>query len=156
MHCKFGVTIVNLIIALAFLFAGGFVLFHKLFAISADVKALEVEREAGKWNKMHLAYALENEKLGSFKEIGYVPFGEILKDGEASKSKIFSYSSDLINGRGRFLAINRVTLAQCRRHDGQWFAYINPEQIIGNAVAESPVERCAVLLPNFELLRGEF
>jgi len=154
MYRKSGITIVNVIIALAFLFAAGFVLFHKLFAVSTNVKVLEVEQEASKWNKMHLAYALEYEKLGSFNEIGFVPFGEILKEGEASKSKTFSYSSDLMNGRGRFLAINRINLDRCRKHDGQWFAYINPEQMIGNAVAESPVERCAVLLPNFELLRG--
>jgi len=150
---KFGITLVNLIIAIVFIAIAAFVVFHKLFALSGQVRAMEVEPQAGKWNKMHLAYALEYEKLGSFRDIGYVPHGEVMKEGEASRSSTFSYSSDLINGKGRFLAVNRKTLDACKKYDGQWFAYINPEQMIGNAVAEAPIKRCAVLTPNFELLR---
>ena len=53
------------------------------------------------------------------------------------------------------MAENKVHLDDCKRYDGQWFAYINPEQMIGNAVAEAPISRCAVLTPDYELLREE-
>jgi hypothetical protein len=148
-----GITVVNFVIAVVLITATGFVVFYKLFAISAHVKAAEVNPQAGRWNKMHLTYALETEKLGSFKEIGYIPYGDVAKDGESSQSSYFNYSSDLLNGKGRFLAVNRVRLEACKKYDGQWFAYINPEQMIGNAVAEAPISRCAVLTPDFELLR---
>jgi hypothetical protein len=148
-----GITVVNLVIAIVLLTAFGFVAYYKLFAISSLVRATEVSQQVGKWNKAHLAYALETEKLGSFKDIGFVPTGEATKDGEAGRSSTFNYSSDLINGRGRFLAINRVSLDDCKKYKGQWLAYINPEQLMGNAVAELPIERCAILTPNFELLR---
>jgi len=60
----------------------------------------------------------------------------------------------LTRGKGRFLAINRVSLDKCGKGEGAWFAYGNPEQIVGNAVVEPPVARCAALTPHFELLRG--
>jgi hypothetical protein len=148
-----GITVVNLVIAIVLLTAFGFIAYYKLFAVSSLIKATEVSQQAGKWNKMHLAYALENESLGSFKDIGYVPAGEVTKDGEAGRSPTFNYSSDLINGKGRFLAVNRVSLDDCKKYKGQWLAYINPEQIIGNAVSELPIGKCAILTPNFELLR---
>ncbi|MDR0518168.1 MAG: hypothetical protein LBH25_14115 [Fibromonadaceae bacterium] len=148
-----GITVVNLAVAIVFIFATLFVIFYKIFAVSAHLKAMEVNLQVGRWNKMHLIYALETEKLGSFKDIGFIPQGEVAKDGEASKGPYFNYSSDLLNGKGRFLAVNRVGLDACKKYDGQWFAYINPEQIIGNAVAEAPIKRCAELTPDFELLR---
>jgi hypothetical protein len=150
-----GFTFANMVIAIALITATGFVAFYKLFAVSAQVKAVEVNQQTAKWNKMHLAYALETEKLGAFKDIGFVPYGDVAKDGESSKSSYFNYSSDLLNGKGRFLAVNSVRLDACKKHDGQWFAYINPEQIIGNAVAEAPIQRCAILTPDYELLREE-
>jgi hypothetical protein len=145
---------VNLVIAIVLITALSFIVFNKLFAVDAQVKAGEVSLQAGKWNKLLLTYAMEYEKLGSFEEIGYVPYGKIASDGESSKSKVFNYSSDLKNGKGRFLAINRVSLDNCLRYEGYWLAYGNPEQMVGNAVVELPVSRCAILTPYFELLRN--
>ncbi|MCL2260194.1 MAG: hypothetical protein FWC15_02440 [Fibromonadales bacterium] len=149
-----GITIVNLSVAIVLMGALVFIVIHKLFAVDAKVRAVEVLEQAGQWNKLLVAYAIENEELGSFTEIGYVPIGKVAKDGESSKSDVFEYNSDLANGKGRFLAINRVSLNECRKRKGEWFAYGNPEQIVGNAVAEAPIAKCAVLTPYFELLRG--
>jgi len=149
-----GITIVNLSVAIVLMGALAFIVFYKLFDLDAKVKATEVLQQSWQWNKLLVAYAIENEELGSFKEIGYVPPGKVAADGESSKSHFFKYSSDLEGGKGRFLAINRVRLNECRKNEGEWFAYGNPEQIVGNAVVEAPVARCAVLTPYFELLRG--
>jgi len=140
--------------AIVFICALVFIVVHKLFAVDARIRAAEVVEQAGKWNKLLVAYAIENEELGSFTEIGYVPPGKVAKDGESSKSDAFKYSSDQDHGKGRFLAINRVSLDKCGKYEGEWFAYGNQEQIVGNAVAEPPVARCAGLTPDFELLRG--
>jgi hypothetical protein len=152
----YGVTVVNFIIAVVLILAFAFVIFYKLFALSAQVKALEVNPQAGRWNRLLVAYAIETETLGSFKEIGFVPYGKLAEDGESSKSSTFSYSSDLENGKGRFLAINIIGLDNCKKKEGHWFAYGNIEQFAGNAVAEPPIKRCAVLTPNFELFRDFF
>ena len=144
----------NLVVAIVLITALAFIVFYKLFAVDAQVKAVEVSLQAGKWNRLLVAHALEYEKLGSFKEIGYIPYGKVATDGESSKSRVFNYSSDLENGKGRFLAINRVSLDSCLRYEGYWLAYGNPEQVVGNAVVELPVSRCAILTPYFELLRN--
>ncbi len=148
-----GITVVNLVIAVVLITALAFIVFYKLFAVDAKIKASEVNPQAGQWNKLLVSYAMEREELGTFKEIGYVPYGKVAPDGESSKSQVFNYSSDFLNGKGRFLAVNRISLNDCSRYEGLWLAYGNPEQIVGNAVAELPVLRCAILTPNFELLR---
>jgi len=150
----YSISIVNLVIAIVFIGAIAFIVFYKLFAVDAQIKAVEVNQQAGKWNKLSVAYAIAYERLGSFKEIGYIPYGKVDKDGESSKSKYFNYSSDLINGKGRFLAINRVKLDKCLKYEGEWLAYGNPEQVVGNAVVEPPIPKCAVLTPDFELLKA--
>jgi len=154
MKTDLGVTIVNLVVAIVLVTALAFIVFYKLFAVDAQVKAVEVSLQAGKWNRLLVAHAMEYEKLGSFKEIGYVPNGKVAADGESSKSGVFNYSSDAKNGEGRFLAINRVSLNNCLRYEGYWLAYGNPEQMVGNAVVELPIRRCAILTPYFELLRS--
>jgi len=151
---EYSISVVNLITAILFIAVVVFIVFYKLFAVEAQVKALEVSQQAGKWNRLSVTYAIENEKLGSFKEIGYVPFGKVASDGESSQSKYFNYSSDLANGKGRFLAVNRVKLDNCSKYEGEWFAYMNPEQIVGNAVPEPPISKCAILTPDFELLKS--
>ncbi|MCL2207196.1 MAG: hypothetical protein FWB90_03765 [Fibromonadales bacterium] len=148
------ITIANLSVAVVLVGALAFIVVYKLFAVDAKVKASEVILQAGQWNKLLVAHAIENEDLGSFAEIGYVPPGKLSEGGENSKSRYFKYSSDLDNGKGRFLAVNTVSFNECRKYEGKWFAYGNPEQIVGNAVAEAPVARCATLTPFFELLRG--
>jgi hypothetical protein len=149
-----GIPVSNLVIAIVLLSILAFVVFNKIFATDAKIRAMEVSQQAGQWNKLQVTYAIHNEKLGNFTEIGYVPPGKLAPDGESSRSKTFSYSSDLDNGIGRFLAINIVTLEKCKKNKGQWFAYGNPEQFVGNAVAEVPMRsECAVLTPDFELLR---
>ncbi len=150
---NWGITVVNFVIAIVLITALAFVVFYKLFAVDAHVKAAEVNLQVGKWNKLQVTYAMAYENLGSFRDIGYIPYGKIASDGESSKSRVFSYSSDLRNGKGRFLAVNRVSLNDCLRYEGYWLAYGNPEQIIGNAVVELPVARCAELTPDFELLK---
>jgi len=149
----YSISIVNLVIAIVFIAAVAFIVFYKIFAVDAQIKAVEVNQQASKWNKLQVAYAITNEKLGSFSEIGYVPYGNVESDGESSKSKYFNYNSDLINGKGRFLAVNRVKLDKCKKYEGQWLAYGNPEQVAGNAVVELPIPKCAILTPDFELLR---
>ena len=150
----YSISIVNLVIAIVLIAALGFIVFYKIFAVDAQIKAIEVSQQAGKWNKLLVAYAISNEKLGSFKEIGYIPYGNVESDGESSKSKYFSYNSDLENGKGRFFATNRVKLDKCLKYEGQWLAYGNPEQVVGNAVVELPVPKCAILTPDFELLKA--
>jgi len=147
------ISLSNFLTAIAFIAVLAFIVFYKLFSVDAQVKAVEVSQEAGKWNRLSVTYALYCEQLGSFKEIGYVPIGKVDKDGEGSKSKYFKYSSDLINGKGRFLAVNRVSLDKCLKYEGVWFAYMNPEQIVGNAVPELPLRKCAILTPEFELFK---
>ena len=154
MKSSLSITVVNLVVAIVLITALAFIVFYKLFAADAQVKAVEVSMQAGKWNRLQVAYAMEYEELGSFTEIGYIPVGKVAADGESSKSQVFSYSSDLENGKGRFLAINRVSLDNCLRYEGYWLAYGNPEQVVGNAVVELPVSRCAILTPYFELLRN--
>jgi len=149
----YSISLSSLLIAIALIAALAFIVFYKLFSVDVHVKAAEVSQEAGKWNRLSVTYALTYEKLGSFKEIGYVPIGKVDKDEEGSESKYFKYSSDLANGTGRFLAVNKVNLDNCRKYEGEWFAYMNPEQIIGNAVPELPIRKCAVLTPEFELFK---
>jgi len=149
----YSISLSHFLIAIALIATLAFIVFYKLFSVDAKVKAVEVSQEAGKWNRLSVAYAIFYEQLGSFKEIEYVPIGKVDADGEGSQSKYFKYSSDLKNGKGRFLAVNRVSLDKCFKYEGQWFAYMNPEQIVGNAVPELPLRKCAVLTPDFELFR---
>jgi hypothetical protein len=149
-----GIPVTNLVVAIVLISIFAFIVFNKASATDAKVRAVEVSQQAGQWNKLQVAYAIHNEKLGSFTQIGYVPPGTLAKDGESSKSRSFSYSSDLETGIGRFLAINIVSLEKCKKHKGRWGAYGNPDQIMGNAVAIPPeVPECAALTPDFELLK---
>ncbi|GHV16274.1 hypothetical protein AGMMS49938_16130 [Fibrobacterales bacterium] len=151
-HCKSGITVVNLVITIVVLAVAAFVILMKIFSVGAQVRAVEVEQQVRTWNKLQVAFALNNERLGSFKDIAYVPPGKLRDEGEASKGSSFNYSSDLLNGKGRFLAINNTKMEKCRKYEGTWLAYANPENIMGNAVIELPIQKCAVLTPKFDVI----
>jgi prepilin-type N-terminal cleavage/methylation domain-containing protein len=70
-NSKQGFTLIELMVVIVIIGILAAIAIPKLFGMSAKAKASEVGPAAGTWSKLQLAYIMETEEVGTFKEIAY-------------------------------------------------------------------------------------
>lgn len=141
---KQGFTLIELMVVVVIIGILAAVAVPKLFGMIAKSKASEVGPAAGTYVKLQEAYASEQDKIGTWKDIGYKsPAGESV---EASTTN-FKYTP----GDSSWTAKSIVGLNDCAK-GGKWMITAAYAASTGNVTSTPSIEGtdCEALTPNFK------
>ena len=148
---KQGFTLIELMVVIVIMGILAAVAVPKLFGMIAKSKASEVGPAAGTYVKLADVYFVENNTMGTWKDIGYnAPNGS---QGSTSSTTNFKYLGATAKKSGEFTwkAQNAVALNDCGKEVGAWtivptFDTTKGEVSYAAAVSGSG---CSELTPNF-------
>ena len=152
---KQGFTLIELMVVIVIMGILAAVAVPKLFGMIAKSKASEVGPAAGTYVKLADVYYVENNAMGTWKDIGYnAPNGS---SGSSSQSTNFTYGNSTAtattSGSATWGAFNRVALNDCGVNTGDvWTVTPTFSSTSGAVVYTAAISQsaCGVLTPNFD------
>jgi len=145
---KKGFTLIELMVVIVIIGILAAIAIPKLFGMSAKAKASEVGPAVGTWAKLQLAFVMEKEELGSFKEIAYKA------PGDGGKTATFDYTGkegDSVKGQWEAKLVPAKLTDDCK--DGAtWEASF---ATIDNEEPSTVKNGCPELTPNFCNIRSD-
>lgn len=144
---KQGFTLIELMVVVVIIGILAAVAVPKLFGMIAKSKASEVGPAAGTYVKLQEAYASEQDKIGTWADIGYKsPAGK----SESASTNNFTYAPGTTAGTDDWSATSLVGLNDCTK-GSVWKVGASYASTSGNVTftAAGPGTGCDDLTPNF-------
>lgn len=144
---KQGFTLIELMVVVVIIGILAAVAVPKLFGMIAKSKASEVGPAAGTYVKLQEAYASEQDKIGTWTDIGYKsPAGK----SESASTINFAYAPGTTAGTDDWSATSLVGLNDCTK-GSVWTVGASYASTSGNVTftAAGPGTGCDDLTPNF-------
>ena len=146
---KQGFTLIELMVVIVIMGILAAVAVPKLFGMIAKSKASEVGPAAGTYVKLQETYAVENNAIGSWSQIGYKdPSGSVTGGSTAS----FTYVPGTSSGVDNWSAYNKVGLNDCTiKSAAVWKMGASFAASTGNVSFAPRITdtSCGILTPNF-------
>ena len=145
---KQGFTLIELMVVVVIIGILAAVAVPKLFGMIAKSKASEVGPAAGTYVKLQEAYASEQDKIGTWADIGYKsPAGKSV----SAYTTNFTYAPGTTAGTDDWSATSRVGLNDCTK-GSVWKVGASYASTSGNVTftAAGPGTGCDDLTPNFD------
>ena len=152
---KQGFTLIELMVVIVIMGILAAVAVPKLFGMIAKSKASEVGPAAGTYIKLQDAYASESNKVGNWKNIGYVAPGATAAGSQGTTTN-FTYVGSIADdaaigsfgGGDGWTASNSVALNDCAIGAGNWNVAVAANSN-GNSLSYTATTACQELTPSF-------